>query len=295
MSEQAATTPRTPLHTATRSRSKRTIHGRAWPTHLALALGAVVMISPFVWQILTSFKTFHEASQTPPTILPQTWVTGGYHEVFKAMPFGAMLTTSIVMTVGRTVGQVLLSAMAAYAFARLEFRGRNVIFMVFLAMLMVPYELFIIPQYELVQRFGWLNTYAALIVPRIFSAFGVFLLRQFFMTMPRELDEAARLDGASPGRQFFSIMLPLAKPGLVALSILTILASWRDLLWPLVVSTDPHKQPLAVGLASLKGEYYTNYPVLTAGALLAMLPVIVLFAIMQRQFIQGIAFSGSKG
>jgi multiple sugar transport system permease protein len=113
--------------------------------------------------------------------------------------------------------------------------------------------------------------------------------------MPRELDEAARLDGASPGRQFFSIMLPLAKPGLVALSILTILASWRDLLWPLVVSTDPHRQPLAVGLASLKGEYYTNYPVLTAGALLAMLPVIVLFAIMQRQFIQGIAFSGSKG
>lgn len=295
MSDQAVTTTRMSLGSPLRSRSKSAVHGRTWPTHVALAIGAVVMVAPFVWQILTSFKTFHAASQTPPTILPQPWVTGSYHEVFKAMPFGAMLTTSIVMTIGRTVGQVLLSAMAAYAFARLQFRGRNFIFMLFLAMLMVPYELFIIPQYELVQRFGWLNSYAALIVPRVFSAFGVFLLRQFFMTMPRELDEAARLDGASPGRQFFSIMLPLAKPGLVALSILTILASWRDLLWPLVVNTDPSKQPLAVGLAGLKGEYYTNYPVLTAGALLAMLPVVVLFAIMQRQFIQGIAFSGSKG
>lgn len=266
-----------------------------WPLYAALTIGAVAVVTPFVWQILTSFKTIHESVQVPPTIWPHAWVLSNYHEVFSTIPFGSMLLVTFVMALLRTVGHLVFCSMAAYAFARMEFPGRGPLFIVLLSVMMIPPELFVIPQYEIMQRLGWLNSIQALFVPQMFSAFGVFLLRQFFMTLPKELDEAARVDGANPWQSFWRIQLPLARPGLIALTILTVLSSWKDLLWPLIVNTDPSKMPLAAGLASLQGEYYTNYPVLMAGALLAMLPVIVVFLLMQRQFIEGIAFSGTKG
>ncbi|WP_350348212.1 carbohydrate ABC transporter permease [Agromyces sp. G08B096] len=273
---------------------RRTGRGH-WLVHLLLAAGAIVMVFPFIWQTLTAFKTFQDSAQVPPIVLPDPWVFTNFAEVFDSMPFAQMFLNSVLLTVGRTVGQVVLCTMAGYAFARIPFRGRNVVFVLFLSVLMVPSQLYLLPQYEIIQSLGWLNTLQALIVPGIFSAFGTFLMRQFFMSMPAELEEAARIDGANPWQTFWRIMVPLAKPGIVALTVFTVLWSWNDLLWPLVVTTDPARMPLSVGLSQLVGLHGTDYPVLMAGALLATLPMLVTFMILQRQFIQGIAFSGTKG
>ncbi|MEV0459614.1 carbohydrate ABC transporter permease [Catellatospora methionotrophica] len=267
--------------------------GRA-ATHVTLLIGAAIMVGPFLWQFLTSLKTLSNATKVPPTFTPD-WRWSNYADVFALLPFGHQFLNTVLMTAARTAGQLLFCSMAAYAFARLRFPGRGLLFGVFLSVLMVPPPLFVIPQYEIMADLGWLNSLTALIVPGLFSAFGVFLLRQFFLGLPRELDEAARLDGAGPLRIYWSVMLPLAKPGLLALGILTVLWSWNDLFWPLIVNTDPEQMTLSAGLASLQGQFQTDYPVLMAGSLLASLPVIVLFTVMQRHFIQGIAFSGNKG
>jgi len=266
-----------------------------WIVHTVLIVGAVAMIFPFVWQTLTAFKTFQQSVAVPPVVIPDPWVWTNFGEVFESMPFAQMFANSVLLTIGRTVGQVVLCTMAGYGFARIPFKGRNVVFVLFLSVLMVPSQLYLLPQYEIIQTLGWLNTLQALIVPGIFSAFGTFLMRQFFMSMPAELEEAARIDGASPWQTFWMVMLPLAKPGIIALVVFTVLWSWNDLLWPLVVTTDPEKMPLSVGLSQLVGLHSTDYPVLMAGALLATLPMLVTFMFLQKQFIQGIAFSGSKG
>lgn len=266
-----------------------------WIVHVVLILGAIIMVFPFIWQTLTAFKTFQDSVQVPPVVFPDPWVWTNFSEVFDSMPFAQMFANSVLLTIGRTVGQVALCTMAGYAFARIPFPGRNVVFVLFLSVLMVPSQLYLLPQYEIIQTLGWLNTLQALIVPGIFSAFGTFLMRQFFMSMPAELEEAARIDGANPWQTFWRIMVPLAKPGIIALVVFTVLWSWNDLLWPLVVTTDPEKMPLSVGLAQLVGLHGTDYPVLMAGALLATLPMLITFMILQKQFIQGIAFSGTKG
>ena len=266
-----------------------------WLVHLVLGAGAVLMVFPFIWQALTAFKTFPQSVQVPPVVIPDPWVFSNFAEVFDSMPFAQMFLNSVVLTVGRTVGQVVLCTMAGYAFARIPFRGRNAVFVLFLSVLMVPSQLYLLPQYEIIQNLGWLNTLQALIVPGLFSAFGTFLMRQFFMSMPAELEEAARIDGANPWQTFVRIMVPLAKPGIIALTVFCVLWSWNDLLWPLVVTTDPEKMPLSVGLSQLVGLHGTDYPVLMAGALLATLPMLITFMILQKQFIQGIAFSGTKG
>jgi multiple sugar transport system permease protein len=262
--------------------------------HAILIAASLAMVAPFAWQIITSLKTLSSATRVPPSLLPEGhWEN--YGRIFDLLPFGDQFLNTVLMSVGRTAGQVLLASMAAYAFARLRFPGRGLLFGVFLSVLMVPPQLFIIPQYQMMSSLGWLNSLQALIVPGLFSAFGVFLLRQFFLGLPRELEEAARLDGAGPLRIYWSIMLPLARPGLVALSVLTLLWSWNDLFWPLVVNTDPEKMTLSAGLASLQGQFQTDYPILMAGSVLASLPIIAVFVFLQRQFIQGIAHSGVKG
>ncbi|GAA1760475.1 carbohydrate ABC transporter permease [Agromyces humatus] len=287
--------PTTPAASASPVRRGRRTGGGNWIVHLLLGFGAVVMVFPFVWQALTAFKTFQDSVQVPPVVIPDPWVFTNFVEVFDSMPFAQMFANSVLLTIGRTVGQVILCTMAGYAFARIPFRGRNVVFVVFLSVLMVPSQLYLLPQYEIIQSLGWLNTLQALIVPGIFSAFGTFLMRQFFMSMPVELEEAARIDGANPWQTFWRVMVPLAKPGIIALTVFTVLWSWNDLLWPLVVTTDPEKMPLSVGLSQLVGLHGTDYPVLMAGALLATLPMLITFMILQKQFIQGIAFSGTKG
>jgi multiple sugar transport system permease protein len=262
--------------------------------HTILIASALAMVAPFVWQIITSLKSLSNATKVPPSLLPEgRW--DNYGKVFDVLPFGHQFLNTVLMAGLRTIGQVLFCSMAAYAFARLRFPGRNVLFGILLSVLMVPPQLFIIPQYQIMSSLGWLNSLQALVVPGLFSAFGVFLLRQFFLGLPRDLEEAAAIDGAGPVRIYWSIVLPLARPGLVALALLVLLWSWNDLFWPLVVNTDPGKMTLSAGLASLQGQFQTDYPVLMAGSLLASLPIIAIFTLLQRQFIQGIATSGIKG
>jgi multiple sugar transport system permease protein len=283
MSETSATLPRV----------KRRLG--SVPAHTLLVAAALVLAGPFVWEFLTSFKSLTEIAQVPPTILPQEWLGSNYTAVFQALPFGTMFFNTTVNALARTGAQLLLCSMAAFGFARINFPGRNILFALFLSVLLVPSQLLVISQYQIIQSLGMLNRLPALFLPGMFSAFGTFLLRQFFLSLPAELEEAARLDGANTWRIYWSIMLPLARPGLMALGILTLLWSWNDLLWPLIVTTDTRKTTLSVGLASLQGQYTTNYPVLMAGSLIATLPVIIAFIIMQKQVIEGIAFTGSKG
>ncbi|WP_020390799.1 carbohydrate ABC transporter permease [Kribbella catacumbae] len=262
--------------------------------HTILIASALAMVAPFCWQLITSLKSLSSATSVPPSLLPEgRW--DNYSRVFDVIPFGQQFLNTVLMAGLRTIGQVLFCSMAAYAFARLRFPGRNLLFGILLSVLMVPPQLFIIPQYQIMSSLGWLNSLQALVVPGLFSAFGVFLLRQFFLGLPKELEEAAAIDGAGPVRIYWSIVLPLARPGLVALSLLVLLWSWNDLFWPLVVNTDPGKMTLSAGLASLQGQFQTDYPVLMAGSLLASLPIIAIFTLLQRQFIQGIATSGIKG
>ncbi|MEJ3651589.1 carbohydrate ABC transporter permease [Actinomycetes bacterium KLBMP 9759] len=264
-------------------------------THAVLVLGAVLMIGPFVWQVLTALKSESEVTNVPPTVLPLEWVWGNFAEVFTSLPFGQQLVNSIVVAAVCTIGQLAFCALGAYAFARLEFPGRGLLFALFLSVLMVPKQLLILPQYQIMSWLGLLNTLPALILPGVFSAFGTFLLRQFFMTIPKELEEAAVLDGAGRFRIFYSVMLPLVKPALAALAVITMMHAWNDLLWPLVVNTDPATMPISAGLTSMQGQFRTNYPVLMAGSFLASIPMIVAYLALQRQFVQGIALSGVKG
>jgi multiple sugar transport system permease protein len=184
--------------------------------------------------------------------------------------------------------------MAAYAFARLDFPFKNVLFILLLSVLMVPGQVFLIPQYLIVQKLGLLDSIPALFLPGLFSAFGTFLLRQFFMSIPEEIEEAAIIDGCSRVKIFFTIILPLSKSALISLSIFSLLYGWNSLLWPLIINTSTEKMTLSAGLASLSGQHSTNYPLMMAGSFLAVIPLIILFLIFQKQFIEGIALSGSK-
>lgn len=260
-----------------------------------LALCMVITLLPFIWMILTSLKTQSEAITIPLQILPDKLLFSNYVSVFKKVPFAKMYLNSIIST-GVIVGvQIILCSMAAYAFGRIKFLGRNVIFAALLAVLMVPSSFFILPQYLLLQKMGLLNTIPALFIPGLFSAFGTFLMRQFFMALPNDLEDAARIDGCNHFMIFTKIMFPLVKPGVVALAILTLRSAWNDLMWPMIVNTSPEKMTLSAGLSFLQGQYTTDYPIMMAGAVLAVLPLLVLFAIFQKQFIGGIALQGIKG
>lgn len=265
-----------------------------WLTHLLLIIGAVMMVFPFLWMVLTSIKTKEESISIPPKFFPEVAQWQNYADIFTILPFGHFYINTIVSTTVITLGQVFLSAMAAYAFARIEFPFKKVLFILMLSVLMVPGQIFLMPQYLTVQKLDLLNTIPALFLPGLFSAFGTFLLRQFFMTIPKELEEAAIMDGCSRFRIFFSIILPLSKSALVSVSIFALLYGWNSLLWPLIVNTSSEKMTLSAGLATLSGQYSTNFPLVMAGSFLAIIPLIIAFFIFQKQFIEGIALSGSK-
>lgn len=263
--------------------------------HLILIAGIIVVVFPFVWMILTSFKTTGEALRIPPTILPDQFVTAAYTTIIESLPFVQVYMNTILSTVIITVAQVAFCAMAAYAFARIEFPFKNIIFVIILSVLMVPGQIFLIPQYTIIQNMGLLDTLPALVLPNLFSAFGTFLLRQFFMSLPKELEEAAILDGCNRYQIFGRIMLPLVKPGIVALVIFTAKFAWNNFMWPLIVNTSMEKMTLGPALSTLQGQYTTEYPMQMAGAVMAVVPLIVLFFIFQKQFIEGVAQSGIKG
>lgn len=263
--------------------------------HVVLIIAALVMLFPFLWQIKLSISTEAEIMSVPPNFWPSGVEWQNYAEVFQRLPFLSQFWVSVAVTLLRTVGQVILCAMAGYAFARMNFRFKGLLLGVVLSILMVPGQVYLIPQYQIIQHLGLLDTIFGIALPGLFSAFGTFLMVQFFRTLPMELEQAARLDGCNSWQIFWRVMLPLAKPGLVSLAIITILASWNDLLWPLVVASSPENMPLSVGLATLQGYRSSIHTgVLMAASLLAMAPVLISFIILQRRVVEGIAFSGLK-
>lgn len=262
--------------------------------YVLLLLGAAVMVFPFVWSVLTSFKSLSESLQFPPKVLPKSWLPVNYKDVWEQLPFVQFFINTILMVLLRIFFAVVFSAMAAYAFARMEFPLKKLLFILVLMPMMVPAQIFVLPQYLFASKIQITNTIMALVMPGMASTFGIFLLRQFFMGVPDELEEAAILDGCNPGQIFVKIMLPLVKPGIVSLAIFTALFAYKDLLWPLIVNTSIEKMPLSSGLAMLQGQFTTNYPQLMAGAVIAIIPMAVLFLIFQKQFVEGIATTGSK-
>ncbi|TDO52605.1 multiple sugar transport system permease protein [Kribbella sp. VKM Ac-2527] len=263
--------------------------------HVVLILGSLVMMFPFLWQVKMAFSSQAEIQSIPPDLLPSKLQWSNFSEVFQRLPFLDQFWVSVAVTAGRTVGQLVLCSMAGYAFARMSFRFKGVMLALILSILMVPSQVYLIPQYQIIQQLGWLNSIQGIVAPGIFSAFGTFLMMQFFRSIPVELEEAAKLDGCNPWQAFWRVVLPVAKPGLISLAIITVLASWADLLWPLVVTSAPEEMPLAVGMATLSGYQGQISPgVMMAAALMAMAPVLILFVILQRRVVEGIAFSGLK-
>ena len=244
---------------------------------------------------LTSFKTQVEAVSIPPSILPRHWDLSSYLTLSNKLPFWRMYGNTVLTAIIIVAGQLTLCSLAGYAFARIRFPGRDALFVLCLAVLMIPSSFLILPQYLTMQKLKLLNTLRAVFLPNLFSAFGTFLMRQFFMAIPQELEDAARIDGCGHGRIFVQIMLPLVKPGLVSLGVLTLRFAWNNLMWPMIVNTSPEKMTLAAGLSYLQGQYLTDYPSIMAGALLSIIPLIIIYAIFQKQFIEGIALTGIKG
>jgi multiple sugar transport system permease protein len=281
--------------TATRTRRNRGTRGGSHVlVHIVLGLGGLLMAFPFVWQIIMSLSTNAEVQSVVPTFWPAHLQWQNYAAVFERLPFLSQLGTSVLVTTIRTLAQIILCTMAGYAFARMKFFGRTALLAIVLSILLVPSQVYLISQYQIVQSFGWLNTLMGIVAPGLFSAFGTFLMRTAFLNMPAELEEAARIDGASPFQTFWSIMLPLARPSISVLAITTVLWSWNELLWPLVVSTYANAMPLSAGLATLASDVTVNYPVLMAASLMAMAPVLIIFIALQRRVIDGLASSGLK-
>lgn len=263
--------------------------------HIVLMVGSFLMVVPVLWSLLTSLKAPDEVTRIPITILPGKLHWDNFQKVADLLPFMTFYWNTVVTTLVKVLFGLLFSSLAAYAFARIHFPGRTLLFLLVLSVMMVPGQVFLIPQYLLMKDLGWLNSLKAITVTGMFSAYSTFLLRQFFLGLPSELEESARIDGCNPFRIYWNIMLPLAKPGLISVAIISTLWSWNDFLWPLVVNDSMDKMTLAVGLASLQGQFTTNYPVLMAGMLLAVWPMILIFFLLQKQFIEGITLGGLKG
>ena len=261
--------------------------------HVILILVSITMLVPFIWMILTAFKTVTEATSVDPfVIFPKVWRTDSFKEVIRNMNFFVLYKNTLLMIFFRVLCAVLTATMAGYAFGRLHFKGRDFCFSLVLLQMMVPGQIFIIPQYLMVSKMGMLNTIFALVFPGIVTAFGTFLLKQAYMGLPKDLEEAARLDGCNIGQTFLFIMAPLTRSSMVALGIFTAVFAYKDLMWPLICNKDV--MPLSAALAKMQGQYTNNYPQLMAASLLACIPMIVLYLIFQKQFIEGIATSGGK-
>jgi len=263
--------------------------------HLALIIGSLVMLLPFIWMLSTSLKTQPEIFTYPPTWIPEELAWGNYEDALTALPFERFYFNSFFVSTSVTILQIVTSSLAAFAFARLKFKGRDTIFILYLGALMIPFPVLLIPNFIIVNRLDWLDTYWALIIPPAFSAFSTFLLRQHFKTLPMDLDEAARIDGASSLRIWWSVIMPMSKTTVAAIAIFVFLATWNDFLWPLVVTNSTEMQTVPVGLNSFQGQYGVRWNLLMAAAVVAMVPVLIVFIFAQNWFIKGISMTGIGG
>ena len=263
-------------------------------TYTALVLGSVTMIFPFLWMLLTSFKTQSEAMAIPPKILPSSWELTNFFTALQSLPFTNLYLNTGLMILFRVICAMVFSSMAGYAFAKLNFPGKNLLFGLVLMQMMLPSQIFIIPQYQMLAKMGATNSIFALVFPGLVSAFGTFFLRQAYMGIPNEIAEAAYLDGCNKWQTFVKVMFPLTGSSMAALAIFTAVFAYADLMWPLICNTDLNMMTLSAGLSTLNGQYTTNFPVLMAGSLLAMIPMLILYLLFQKQFIEGIAMTGGK-
>lgn len=283
----------TRLNLDTNARARFAQRGVRLSTHIILLIGAVIAALPFVWMVLTSFKSYQEFITGQ--LIPGALRLGNYVEAWRMAPFGRYFLNSIFIAAATVIAVLVTSTLAAYAFARIDFFGRDVLFMVFLATLMVPFEVTMIPNFILIRDLGWYDTYWAMIVPFSASVFGVFLLRQFFATIPSDYYDAAVLDGCGHLRFLWEIVLPLSRPALITVGLFAFLGSWNALLWPLIVTRTQEIRPIMLGLAAFISEAGTQTQLLMAAATLTVLPVVIFYFFAQREFIEGLTSGGLKG
>lgn len=262
--------------------------------YFLLTLAALTMIIPLAWMVSTSLKSNQFVFQMPPRMIPEEPTLESYLMLFDLFPMFRMLLNSIIVAILITSGQIITSLMAAYAFARMKFKGKEVLFIIFLATMMVPFQVTITPLFITMRYFRWLNSYLGLVVPLLHTAFGVFLLRQALMTIPRELEESAFMDGANHLTVFLRIIIPLAKPAIATLLVLSFMASWNSFLWPLIVTKSEDMMTLPVGLSVLHGRYETKWNMVMAGGVISVIPIVAVFLFSQKYFVQGISRSGIK-
>lgn len=286
------------LHALKRKQAQNALIGKAF-SYFLLTVGALTMIGPFLWMISTSLKepgaVFSFSKNWWQEWLPTSFVWQNYVKAWHVVPFAKFYLNSIFVTAAVTFGQVATSAMAAYAFARLRFAGREKIFFGYLATMMVPGAVTMIPVFILLRTLGWVDTYKAMILPGIFTAYGTFMLRQFFLTLPKELEDAAMIDGCSYFGIFWKIILPLSKPALATLTTFTFMGSWMNFMWPLIVINTESKFTLPVGLAYFQSLHHTDWTLLMAASVMMILPILLVFIFNQRFFVEGIKLTGIKG
>jgi multiple sugar transport system permease protein len=261
---------------------------------LSLVLVAFVMLLPFIWMIFTSVKPETEVVRFPPDLLPGSLTFENYRNIWDAIPFARLFANTLIFAGGVTAISLVFDSLTAYALARLDFPGRNVLFIAILLTMMLPFQVTLIPLFQLLGNIDWINTYQGLIAPRATNAFGIFFLRQFFLSIPRDLEDAARMDGASEFKIYRRVILPLSVPALLTLGLFHFMYNWNDLLWPLIIATDQDMQTLPAGLALFMGQHVTEYGLLMAGSVLALLPMVIAFLLIQRSFVEGIATTGLK-
>ena len=262
--------------------------------YVLLFVGCAIMLFPFFWMITTSFKTQSEALRVPPQWIPVSFRWQNYIEAWNAAPFGRYFFNSFFMAITTTVGEVFTTILAAYAFAKMKFFGKGPLFAILLGTMMIPGQMLLLPNYVTLARIGWLDSYQALIIPWLVSVFGIFLLRQFFMSIPDELRDAARIDGCSRFRFLFTIVVPLSKPAIFTVALLKFMGSWNSFQWVLIMTTSPEMRTVPVGLQVFSSEIGTAYEKLMAASVLAIIPILALFLFTQKQFIQGVARTGIK-
>ncbi len=268
-----------------------------WLRLLLVSVGAIVMFFPFLWMLSTSLKSGASVLTMPPQLIPQPLTLEPYSQVTQTFPMLRVLFNSVFVALLSTLGQLIVCSMSGYAFARFTFFGRDTLFLVYLGTLMIPFAVTMTPLFIIVKTLGWTNSYLGLIVPSIFSAFGTFLMRQFFLDLPKELEEAAVLDGASTIQVFFKIMLPLSGPALATLGVLSFMASWNNFLWSLLIVSDRNLMTLPLALSTLQSVYpgQTQWNLIMAGAVITVLPMLLVFLLAQRWVVAGITTSGLKG
>jgi len=274
-------------------RERLPILGARLAIYAVLTIGACVAAFPFVWMVLTSLKSYQETALR--VWFPSQWLFSNYREAWSQAPFARYFYNSTVVAVFTVAGVLCTSILAAYAFARMEFFGKRVLFLVFLSTLMIPFEILLIPDYIIIVRLGWINSYLALIVPWTASAFQIFLLRQFFATVPKDLYDAALLDGCDHLRFLLRVAVPLSRPALVTVALFAFLGAWRALVWPLIVTKSETMRTVEVGLAMFVQEAGTQTQLLMAAATFSIMPIIILYFVGQKSFVEGIATSGLKG